>query len=184
MSHYLLGVTGASGAIYAARTLFYLQKAGHSVSLLMTDAGKEVANYEGQTAALLKADEILDVKNFFASCASGSSAFAGMAVVPCSMGTLGKMANGIADNLLTRAADVCLKERRKLVVVPREMPYNLIHLKNMEQLTLAGAIVIPASPHFYAKPQTIEDLADTVVAKILNHLDVPNAIVPEWGSKR
>ena len=104
-------------------------------------------------------------------------------MVPCSMGTLGKMANGIADNLLTRAADVCLKERRKLVVVPREMPYNLIHLKNMEQLTLAGAIVIPASPHFYAKPQTIEDLADTVVAKILNHLNVPNTIVPEWGSK-
>jgi 4-hydroxy-3-polyprenylbenzoate decarboxylase len=184
MSRFLLGVTGASGAIYAARTLHHLQKAGHSVSLMLTDAGKEVAEFEGQMAALSKADEILNVKDFFASCASGSSAFAGMVVVPCSMGTLGKMANGIADNLLTRAADVCLKERRKLVVVPREMPYNLIHLKNMEQLTLAGAVVIPASPHFYAKPQTIEDLADTVVAKILNHLNVPNTIVPEWGSKK
>ncbi|MBP5246839.1 MAG: UbiX family flavin prenyltransferase [Fibrobacter sp.] len=184
MSHYLLGVTGASGAIYAARTLHYLQKSGHFVSLIMTDAGKDVADYEGQREELFKADEILDVKDFFASCASGSSAFAGMAVVPCSMGTLGKMANGVADNLLTRAADVCLKERRKLVIVPREMPYNWIHLKNMEQLTLAGAVVIPASPHFYAKPQTVEALADTVVAKILNHLDVPNAIVPEWGSNK
>ena len=184
MSRFLLGVTGASGAIYAARTLRYLQAAGHSVSLLMTDAGKEVADYEGQTAALSAADEILDIKDFFASCASGSSSFAGLVVVPCSMGTLGKMANGIADNLLLRAADVCLKERRKLVVVPREMPYNLIHLKNMEQLTLAGAIIVPASPHFYAKPQTVEDLVDTVVAKILNHLDIPNVIVPEWGSKK
>ncbi len=184
MSRFLLGVTGASGSIYAARTLHYLQKAEHFVSILMTDAGKDVSDFEGQTAALSAADEILNGKDFFASCASGSSDFAGMVVVPCSMGSLGKMANGIADNLLTRAADVCLKERRKLVVVPREMPYNLIHLKNMERLTLAGAVVVPASPHFYAKPQTIEDLVDTVVAKILNHLDVPNAIVPEWGSKK
>jgi 4-hydroxy-3-polyprenylbenzoate decarboxylase len=184
MSRFVLGVTGASGSIYATRTAMYLQRFHHEVTLIVTHPGKQVLEYEGQSALFDYCKDVCNVDDFFAECASGSSDIAGMAVVPCSMGTLGKMANGIADNLLTRAADVCLKERRKLVVVPREMPYNLIHLKNMEQLTLAGAIVIPASPHFYAKPQTIEDLADTVVAKILNHLDVPNAIVPEWGSKR
>ena len=107
-----------------------------------------------------------------------------MAVVPCSMGSLGKIANGIADNLLTRTADVCLKERRPLVVVPREMPYNLIHIKSMERLTLAGAVVIPANPSFYSKPKTVVDVVDTVVSKILRHLNVPNQIVPEWGSAK
>ncbi|WP_308604061.1 UbiX family flavin prenyltransferase [uncultured Fibrobacter sp.] len=184
MSHFVLGVTGASGTIYAARTLWHLQKMGHSVTLIQTTAGKTVAHYEGMSEALNQADAILNVDDFFAGCASGNSHFAGMAIVPCSMGSLGKIANGIADNLLTRTADVCLKERRPLVVVPREMPYNLIHIKNMERLTLAGAVVIPASPHFYSHAATIENLVDTVVSKILRHLNVPNQIVPEWGSAK
>lgn len=184
MSRFLLGVTGASGTIYAARTLYHLKRLGHRVSIVETSAGESVAKFEGQAEKFSLADSFLENDDFFAEAASGSSSFSGMAVVPCSMGTLGKIACGIADNLLVRAVDVCLKERRPLVVVPREMPYNLIHLENMERLTRAGAVVIPASPHFYAKPLTVDDLTDTVVAKILTHLGVPNKIVPEWGLER
>lgn len=184
MSRFILGVTGASGAIYAARTLWHLQKLGHSVSLIFTEMGKSVAEFEGQIEKLKSANCVLDVHNLFADCASGSSDFSGMAVVPCSMGTLGKMANGIADNLLVRAADVCLKERRPLVVVPREMPFNLIHLQNMEKLSLAGASIVAASPSFYRKPTTIEELVDSVVAKILSQLHLPNEIVSDWEKVR
>lgn len=182
MSRFLLGVTGASGAIYAARTLYHLKRLGHTVSLVETDAGKSVADFEGASGELLKADSVLRNDDFFAEVASGTSSLDGMAIVPCSMGTLGKIAGGIADNLLTRAADVCLKERIPLVIVPREMPYNLIHVENMKKVLCAGGTVIPASPHFYARPLTIEDVADTVVAKILKHLGVPNEIVPKWGN--
>ena len=101
-------------------------------------------------------------------------------MVPCSMGTLGRIAAGTSDNLLVRSADVCLKERRALVIVPREMPYNLIHLENMERVTRAGAVVVPASPQFYSKPATVEELVDTVVAKILKHLGA--ATVEECAS--
>ncbi len=184
MSRFLLGVTGASGAVYAARTLFHLKRLGHTVALVKTSAGKSVAEFEGISDALLRADTVLENDDFFSEAASGSSLLSGMAIVPCSMGTLGKVAGGIADNLLTRAADVCLKERRPLVVVPREMPYSLIHLENMERLIRAGATVISASPHFYTNPQTVENLVDTVVAKILTHLGVPNEIVPKWGISR
>lgn len=182
MSRFIVGLTGASGAVYAARTILHLQRSGHKVSLIATAAGRSVAEYEGQVAAFDLADEVLNIDDFFCYAASGSADFEGMVVIPCSMGTLGKIAGGIADNLLTRAADVCLKERRKLVVVPREMPYNLIHLENMERLTRAGAIVVPASPHFYNKPTSIEDLVDSVVAKALVHLGVKNDIVRQWGA--
>ena len=170
MSRYILGVTGASGAIYAARTAMHLKKFGHNVSLIVTAPGREVVEYEGQDALFGLADKLYKVDDFFAECASGSSDIAGMAVVPCSMGTLGRIAAGTSDNLLVRSADVCLKERRPLVIVPREMPYNLIHIENMERVTRAGAVVIPASPQFYSRPATVEDLVDTVVAKVLKHL--------------
>lgn len=170
MSRYILGVTGASGAIYAARTAMHLKKFGHRVSLIVTAPGREVVEYEGQRALFDFADKRYDVDDFFAECASGSADYAGMAVVPCSMGTLGRIAAGTSDNLLVRTADVCLKERRPLVIVPREMPYNLIHIENMERVTRAGAVVVPASPQFYSRPATIEDLVDTVVAKVLKHL--------------
>ena len=170
MSRYVLGVTGASGAVYAARTAMHLKKFGHRVSLIVTAPGREVVEYEGQRALFNFADKRYDVDDFFAECASGSADYAGMAVVPCSMGTLGRIAAGTSDNLLVRTADVCLKERRPLVIVPREMPYNLIHIENMERVTRAGAVVIPASPQFYSRPATIEDLVDTVVAKVLKHL--------------
>ena len=187
MSRYILGVTGASGAIYAMRTAMHLKSLGHDVSLIVTAPGREVVEYEGQKALFDYADSVFNVDDFFAECASGSADYAGMAVVPCSMGTLGRIAAGTSDNLLVRSADVCLKERRPLVIVPREMPYNLIHLENMERVTRAGAVVIPASPQFYSKPTSIEDLVDTIVAKVLKHLGAGSAadwagIVKPWGT--
>lgn len=186
MNRYILGVTGASGAIYATRTAMHLKRLGHDVSLIVTAPGREVVEYEGQKALFDYTDTVFNVDDFFAECASGSADYAGMAVVPCSMGTLGRIAAGTSDNLLVRSADVCLKERRPLVIVSREMPYNLIHLENMERVTRAGAVVIPASPQFYSKAATIEDLVDTVVAKVLKHLGAGSAadcagIVKPWG---
>ena len=185
MARFVLGVTGASGAVYAMRTAMHLKRLGHAVSLIVTAPGREVVEYEGQAALFDLADKAFDVDDFFAECASGSADYAGMAVVPCSMGTLGRIASGTSDNLLVRSADVCLKERRPLVIVPREMPYNLIHIENMERVTRAGAVVIPASPQFYSRPATIEELVDTVVAKILKHLGAASAeacagIVKPW----
>ena len=167
---FILGVTGASGAIYATRTAMHLKRLGHHVTALVTPPGRGVVAYEEQDSLFDFVDEMPDVKNFFAECASGSAEYAGMVVVPCSMGTIGRIAAGTSDNLLIRTADVCLKERRPLIVVPRETPYNMIHLDNMMRLTRMGGIVIPASPHFYDRPKTIEDAVDTVVAKILMHL--------------
>ena len=186
MSRYVLGVTGASGAIYATRTAMYLKKFGHSVSLIVTTPGRDVVKFEGQESLYGFADKVYDVDDFFAECASGSADYAGMAVVPCSMGTLGRIAAGTSDNLLVRTADVCLKERRSLVIVPREMPYNLIHIENMARVTRAGAVVIPASPQFYSKPAGIEELVDTVVAKVLKHLGAVSVercaeIVKPWS---
>ena len=165
----------------------HLKRLGHEVSLIVTAPGREVVEYEGQKELFGFADKTFDVDDFFAECASGSADYAGMVVVPCSMGTLGRIAAGTSDNLLVRSADVCLKERRPLVIVPREMPYNLIHIENMERVTRAGAVVIPASPQFYSKPATIEELVDTVVAKILKHLGAASAescaaIVKPWGN--
>lgn len=186
MSRYILGVTGASGAIYAARLAMYLKYFGHNVTAIVTKTAKEVIEFEQQNEIYDFCDELLDIDSFFEECASGSANFSGMAIVPCSMGTLGRIAAGTSDNLLVRAADVCLKERRTLVVVPREMPYNAIHLKNMSLLTQAGAIIVAASPHFYNKPLTICELVDTVVAKILLHLGVDSAknICKPWTGKR
>lgn len=186
MSRYILGVTGASGAIYAARTAMHLKRLDHEVSLVVTAPGREVVEFEGQQALFDYADRTFDVDDFFAECASGSADYAGMAVVPCSMGTLGRIAAGTSDNLLVRTADVCLKERRSLVIVPREMPYNLIHIENMTRVTRAGAIVVPASPQFYSRPASIEELVDTVVAKILKHLGAASVedcagIVKPWN---
>lgn len=180
MNRFIVGVTGASGAIYATRVAMHLKRLGHAVTAIVTAPGREVMEYEGELRFFDYCEKVCDVQDYFAECASGSADYAGMAVVPCSMGTLGRIASGTSDNLLIRTADVCLKERRKLVIVPREMPYNLIHIENMERVTRAGAVVIPASPQFYNKPSSIEELVDTVVAKVLKHLGVEDGIVPAW----
>jgi flavin prenyltransferase len=115
---------------------------------------------------------------------SGSNPFDAMVVIPCTMGTLGRIAHGVSDDALLRTADVMLKERRKLILVPRETPLGLVQVRNMELLLLAGAILLPANPSFYSRPATVAAVADTVVARVLDHLGIPNALVPRWQEER
>ena len=167
----ILGITGASGAIYAKRIIEILskRKLAGKIKIVFTDAGKQVWTHEIKDMKISEIPfEVYDNKNFFVDIASGSSGYDAMIVCPCSMGTMAKIANGIADNLLTRAADVMLKENKKLIIVPREMPYNLTHIKNMEKLFLNGAKICPASPSFYSLPGSIDDLVNSVVQKVLN----------------
>jgi 4-hydroxy-3-polyprenylbenzoate decarboxylase len=165
----LLGITGASGAIYAKRFLQQAKKQNVAIELIVTKTGEAVLKHEG-CEDILQQQKIHEIDNFFAPPATGSSKYLGMVILPCSMGTLGKIAAGTSENLLIRAADVCIKENRPLVLVPREMPFSEIHLENMLKLKRAGTTIIPACPHFYNHPKSIEELADTVVEKILGHL--------------
>lgn len=181
MGKYVIGVTGASGAIYADRLLSHLKDLGQEVHLVLTDMGKKVCGYEGFPDIAKRADRVHDNKDFFAPIASGSYLHQGMAILPCSMGTLGKIAHGIGDSLLTRAADVCLKERRRLVIVPRETPMSALHFRNQQDLAEYGCSIIPANPSFYHRPATIEDLVDTVLARVLDHLGLENhAVGRRW----
>lgn len=189
----VVAVTGASGAIYAQRLLMHASKLYETIYLCFSNQAFQVAStelginlsreafsfadYLGNEAPNI---QLLDEKNYFTPPASGSFRHDGMVIVPCSMGTAGRIANGISNDLITRAADVCLKERRKLILVPREMPWNLIHLRNMTQLTEAGATILPASPAWYTNPQTLEELADTVVARILQNLGHDQTLQSEW----
>jgi len=125
-----------------------------------------------------------NLKSMNAPFASGSNAPDAMVVIPCSMGTLGRIAHGSSEDLLLRAADVVLKEKRKLILVPRETPLNLVHLKNFELLLLAGATILPANPSFYSRPQTAEQVVDTVVARVLDHLGVKHGLVARWGEEK
>jgi 4-hydroxy-3-polyprenylbenzoate decarboxylase len=191
----VVAVSGASGALYAVR--FLRQAAQHydDVYVMLSEnagavfaaetGGRLTAPFSAQ--AYLGSDRpydnvhFLDSKDYFTPPASGSFVHDGMVVIPCSMGTLGRIAHGISNDLTTRAADVCLKERRKLILVVRDTPLNLIHLRNMVTVTEAGAIVLPAAPAFYHQPKTIEDLVDTVVARVLQNLGVPQDIQPQWA---
>jgi 4-hydroxy-3-polyprenylbenzoate decarboxylase len=186
-------VTGASGAIYAVRFLraaaehfreIYVTVSDQAIQVAHLELGLDVTPENLSARTLLSGDfpqiRFLDRKDYFTPPASGSFRHDGMVVIPCSMGTLGRIANGISDDLLTRAADVCLKERRRLIVVPREMPYNTIMLENMRRLSEAGGVVLPASPSWYYRPQTLEELADTVVARVLQNLGVEQSLVAEW----
>jgi 4-hydroxy-3-polyprenylbenzoate decarboxylase len=189
----VVGVTGASGAIYAQRFLIAAESAFDEINLVMSDQAMQVAKTElgvslhRQSWTTLewlgfesKKMRLLAEKDFFTPPASGSYRHDGMVIVPCSMGSIGRIANGISNDLLTRAADVCLKERRPLVVVPREMPLNLIMLRNLTTLAEAGATVLPACPAWYRNPETLAELADTVVARILQQLGIDQQIFPEW----
>lgn len=168
----VLAITGASGSVYALKLLeklSALKAPPAEVAIVISDTAKEIWEYEtGQKFLSKPPVKIYENNNFFAPFASGSSTYDTMIICPASMGTIGRIANGVSDDLISRAADVILKERRKLILVPRETPYNLIHIKNMETLTLAGAIICPASPSFYSKPQTIDDLVITVVDRIIS----------------
>ena len=199
MAVYAVGITGGSGAPYALRLLRVLLDKGHDVHLVISPAGETILQVEsgirvGKTlrekaATIATAIEtqhearlrVFDPMNLAAPISSGSFACEGMVIVPCSTGTLGRIANGISSNLIERAADVCLKERRRLVVVPRETPLSEIHLRNMLALRQAGADILPAMPAFYHKPRHISDLIDMIVGRVLDRLGVENELFQRWG---
>lgn len=168
----VLAVSGASGSIYAhllIRRLTEIPEQLDDVGLVFSGSAKQVWEHELQNRDFENLPfRIWDNTNFYAPFASGSAGFDTMIVCPCSMGMLGRIAGGISDDLITRAADVVLKERRKLILCLRETPYNLVHIRNMETITLAGGIVCPATPSYYSLPQDIEELALTVVDRILD----------------
>ena len=172
MQKIVVAVTGASGSVYAKGLLTkLLQLTGqvNEISVVITENAKEVWKKElGDESFDSFAVKYYSTKDFSAPFASGSGQYDTMIIIPCSMGTLGRIASGISNDLISRSADVILKERRKLICVVRETPYNLIHLRNMETITLAGGIICPATPSFYSKPTTIEEVAATVVDRILD----------------
>ncbi len=195
---FTVAITGASGSIYAQRTLLHMAASGvvERINLIMSEAATTVARVElGVDLAGAERTKInrwlglpVDSRlihphrldNIAAKPSSGSHPQQGMVIVPCSMGTLGAIASGAGTNLIHRAADVTLKESRKLVLVPRETPYSAIHLENMLRLSRAGAQIIPASPGFYHRPQTIEALVDHFVFRILDHLGIPHSQATQW----
>ena len=177
----LVAITGASGSVYAQRLLDQIDPAEHEVHLVQSIYAHQVIQTELIGGLKLRPGTTQhSLKTMNAPFASGSNAFDAMVVIPCSMGTLGRIAHGISSDLLLRAADVMLKERRKLILVPRETPISLVHVKNFELLLLAGATLIPANPSFYSHPKTLEDVADTVVARVLDHMGLPQILVPRW----
>lgn len=193
-----VGITGASGAIYAHRTLVHLaaSRAAERINLILSDSARTVAmvelGFDLRSAEEKKINEWIGLPadskmvrlhrldNMAATPSSGSHPQAGMIVVPCSMGTLGAIASGAGTNLIHRAADVTLKEGRKLVLVPRETPYNAIHIENMLKLSHAGARILPASPGFYHRPQTIESLVDHLCFRILDQFGIPHSTATRW----
>ncbi len=186
MRKIIVGVTGASGAPYAKRLVRVLVgRKDVEVAVCASSTAPEVWALEcgGDLREEIGAP-VFGLREFRAPFASGSAGWHAMAIVPCSMGTAGRIAHGISDDLLTRAADVMLKERRTLVVVPRETPLSVIHLENLTALARAGAMILPAMPSFYGKPRTLEDVIDTVVARVLDHLGVEHDLVKRWGSEK
>ena len=182
----IVAITGASGAIYAKvllDKLLQLKDQWQELSVVMSNNAKEVWQTElGNDAHKNYPVKYFEKHDFTAPFASGSAKYNVMIVAPCSMGTLGRIANGVSDDLVTRAADVILKERRRLILMVRETPYNLIHIKNMETVTLAGGIICPATPSFYSQPKTIEDIAATVVDRVLDLAGLDLSTF-RWGTK-
>jgi len=171
----VVGITGASGSIYAQRLIKYLSESPEveQISVVFSDNAHEI--YLSETGEDIAAKKNIELKNdhdFYVPYASGSSTYDALIICPCSVGTLGRIAGGISNTLITRAADVMLKERRKLILVLRETPYNLIHIRNMETVTSCGGIILPASPSFYTNPKTIPELVDTVVFRILSLIGI------------
>jgi 4-hydroxy-3-polyprenylbenzoate decarboxylase len=189
----VVAITGASGTIYAARFLRMAVPAFDEIFLAYSHQALQVAELElGLPGFAADPDparlaglpcpnvRVMDPRSYFHPPASGSFTHDGMVIIPCSMGTAGRIAAGISDNLVARAADVCLKERRPLVLVVRETPLSLIHLRNLTALTEAGAVVMPASPSFYNKPEGMDDLADTVAARAMHQVGFTPTVVPPW----
>lgn len=193
----VVGLAGASGSIYAARFLKALFEIEGETYITASPASLRIFSEEYETTVKttedilsfveekwqVKSKHKFHVRNFFdigSDIASGSNVWNAMVVIPCSMKTVASMSAGLTENLIERAADVTLKERRRLIVVPRETPYNRIHLRNMLALDEAGAILLPASPGFYQMPKTLDDLGDFITGRILNLLGVPQTLFPKW----
>ncbi len=194
--NFVVAICGASGALYGLRLLKALLERNTRIYLIISRAGHQVlaheTGYSGEPFHTFLADRgviisdgseliPIDENDFFTPPASGSFRHDGMIICPCTMGTLAAVASGTAGNLIHRAADVCLKEKRPLILVPRETPLSTLHMENMLKAARAGATILPAMPSFYGKPASIEDLADTVIARILDHLDVAHDLVKPWG---
>lgn len=182
----VIGVTGASGAVYAQELLnklVILSEQIGEVGIVFSNNAKTVWEYELNNKNYENYPfRIYEKNDFSAPFASGSAKYNTMIIIPCSMGTMGRIANGTSDDLITRAADVMLKERRKLILVTRDMPLNLIHIRNMETITLAGGIICPACPSFYHKPKTIEEVARTVVDRVIDLVGLVQDTY-RWGEK-
>jgi len=184
MNNIVVAITGASGSVYAKvllDKLINLQNQSSDIALVMSKNAKDVWQHElGNKCYEDYPIKQFSTTNFMAPFASGSSAYHTMIIAPCSMGTLGRIAGGISDSLITRAADVMLKERKKLILMVRETPYNLIHIRNMETITLAGGIIAPATPSFYSRPLTIEEVAATVTDRLLDLAGIEHKSF-RWG---
>jgi len=189
----VVAMTGASGAVYGIRFLRRAAASFELVHVILTEHACQVLAAEldvrvdaaSPSASVLLGGEypnltFVDRRNYFTPPASGSYRHDGMVIIPCSMGVAARIAHGISDDLVTRAADVCLKERRRLIVVVRETPWSLVHLRNLTVLAEAGATVLPAAPSFYSRPASIDDLVDTVVARALQQVGVDQRMVPQW----
>lgn len=177
----LVAITGASGALYAQRLLDNLDPREHEIHVVMSNYAHQVISTElPDGLKLAEGVTTHSLKSMNAPFASGSNPPDAMVVIPCTMGTMGRIAHGFSEDVLLRAADVVLKEKRKLILVPRETPLSLVHVKNFELLILAGATILPANPIFYTNPKTIVEVIDTVVARVLDHLGVSQKLVPRW----
>ena len=177
----VIAATGASGTVYLQRLLEQVDYAAHEVHLIMSGYAKQVAKQELGILKIPKAIVQHSENDLNVPFVSGSARFDAMVIVPCSMATLGRIASGSSDSALLRAADVFLKERRKLILVPRETPWNLIHARNVVALLEAGAIVLPAIPSFYSRPDSVTAVVDTVVWRILDQIGLPSPSAYRWG---
>ncbi|MDB6146483.1 MAG: bsdB [Spartobacteria bacterium] len=178
----VIAATGASGTIYLQRLLAQVDCGAHEVHLVMSGHAKQVAAQEVDELKVPEKVAQHSENDLNVPFVSGSSHFDAMIIIPCSMATLGRIASGTGDSALLRAADVFLKERRKLIIVPRETPWNLIHARNVVTLLEAGAIVLPAIPSFYSRPQSVFDVVDTVVWRVLDQIGLPNPRAYRWRS--
>jgi 4-hydroxy-3-polyprenylbenzoate decarboxylase len=181
----LVAITGASGALYAQRLLDNLDSQANEIHVVLSNYAQQVIAQELPGGLKLPAGaKSHNLKSMNAPFASGSNPPDVMVVIPCTMGTMGRIAHGYSEDVLLRAADVVLKERKKLILVPRETPLSLVHVKNMELLLQAGATILPANPGFYSNPQTVQEVVDTVVARVLDHLGLPHKLVPRWSEEK
>lgn len=177
----LIAITGASGTLYAQRLLDRLDPDVHDLHVVLSQYARQVIKEELAGGLRLgKGVRQHNLRSMNAPFASGSNPPDAMVIIPCTMGTLGRIAHGYSEDVLLRAADVVLKEGRKLILVPRETPLNLIHVRNFELLLQAGATILPANPSFYGRPRTVEAVVDTVVARVLDHLGIANELVERW----